>query len=144
MADANNFFKVHGAKEIARDLNALADGTVRKIVRPALTQGARLIGQYMKGIVPVKDGFLKRSIKWKTYTRKGRGGKQIFAKIGTLAASGNKSTEQKGTRVFMYAGKQVEKFQYLERALNAREKAAIQILIHRTDIELKKFHSKGR
>lgn len=143
MAEISNFFKVNGAKEIARDLIKLSEGTQRKIVRPALTQGARLIGQYMKGIVPVTSGTLKRTIKWKIYTRGSGGRKAFFAKIGTTQGQGDKKNK-KGVQVFKYAGKAEMKNRYLERALNAREKAAVQMLIHRTDIELKKFHSKGK
>lgn len=143
MASTDNFFKVLGAKSIARDLDKLSSGTQRTIVRPALTQGARLIGMYMRSIATVRLGFLRKSIKWKTYTVSGKGGKRLVAKIGTLASSSTNEDEQ-GTPIYKYAWRALEKNDHLTKAIEARTDAAVQIILKRTETELNKFHSKGR
>jgi hypothetical protein len=139
---AENLFKILGAKSIASDLDKLSKGTQRTIVRPALTAGARIIGMSMRSIVTVRKGFLKKSIKWKVYTWRGKGGKQLVAKIGTIGDSVN-NKDEKGTPIFKYAGSAIRKNDHLTKAVKATENAATQMLLKRTDIELRKFHSKG-
>ena len=73
---------------------------------------------------------------------RGKGGKQLVAKIGTIASTTN-NKDEKGTPIFKYAGSAIRKNDHLTKAVKASEAAASQMLLKRTDIQLKKFHSKG-
>ena len=70
MARNNSFFEIHGAKEIALELNELARGVNNQIVRPGLRKGAAHIRKIAKKIAPKADGHLKKAIQSKVFTNK--------------------------------------------------------------------------
>jgi len=135
MARDNSFFRVHGAKEIAQELDELARGANNVIVRPGLRQGAAHIRKIAKSIAPVDDGHLKKAIQSKVVSNKGRG-KGVVAKIGILKRS---FTDENGRPVMAYAGDQND---FLGKALAEGRPEAVKILIKVTQEKLTAFHQK--
>ena len=138
MGRDNNFFKVHGAKEIAAELNELARGANNVIIRPGLRQAAAHIRKIAKKIAPKDDGHLKKAIQSKVITAKGRN-KGVVARIGVLK---NTFTDEHGTPVVLYAGKQLDRTEFLNKAVKEGEPEAIKILIKVTQEKLTAFHQK--
>jgi len=138
MARDNSFFKVNGAKEIAKELDEMARGANNKIVRPGLRQGAAHIRKIAKQLAPKDDGRLNKAIQSKVFTSKGRS-KGVVAKIGVLK---NSFTDENGVPVVLYAGMQNEKTDFLNRSLRQGEAEAVKILTKVTQEKLNDFHAK--
>ena len=138
MARDNSFFKVHGAKEIADELNELSRGFNNQIIRPGLRQGAAHIRKIAKKIAPKDDGHLRKAIQSKVITAKGRN-KGVVARIGILK---NTFTDERGTPVVKYAGQQLDKTEFLNKAVKQGEAEAIKILTKVTQEKITAFHSK--
>ena len=114
MANQDEFFKLHGAKELGDELRKLSRGRMNVILRPGMRQGAAEIRKEAKNLVPVDTGLLKKSIKSKVFTEKGgRRGKGVTARIGVLTNSG---TDKDGVPVAKYGGGVNRKVKFLERA----------------------------
>jgi len=135
MARNNSFFRVHGAKEIAAEMDDLSRSINNQIVRSGLRKGAAHIRKMAKQKAPVDDGHLKKAIQSKVVSNKGRG-KGVVAKIGILKRS---FTDENGRPVMAYAGDQND---FLGEALTEGRPEAVNILIKSTQEQLNKFHTK--
>jgi hypothetical protein len=152
-SNQDNFFKVHGAKELAKELNKLSRGTQNQILRPALTKGAAEIRKVAKMMVKSEfqrhTGTLFKSIKSKTFTAKGRN-KGLVARIGVLhgkdgdsgyypKASNGKSEP----RPVAVVARTLEKERhFLDRALVQGQAAAVREMLAKFQEKLSAFHAK--
>ena len=86
MANQDEFFKLHGAKELSDELRKLSRGGMNKILRPGMRQGAAEIRKAAKRMVPVDKGNLKKALKSKVFTAK-KGAKGVVASLMRATAS---------------------------------------------------------
>jgi hypothetical protein len=141
---AKNFFKVHGADEIAKELQGLSRGTKNKIVRPGLRQAVAEIRKIAKRIAPKKDGFLQRGIQSKVYTAK-KFERGVVGRIGMLSRDKVGAPSKRfpgGVPIQIYGGALNKKLKFLQRANRQGEGIAVQKMISVTDQKLKAFQAK--
>jgi len=138
MVRDNKLFRINGAKEIAQELDELSRGFNNQIVRPGLRQGAAHIRKIAKKIAPKDDGHLRKAIQSKVITAKGRN-KGVVARVGVLK---NTFTDENGVPVVKYAGAQLDKTEFLNKAVKQGEGAALKILTKVTQEKLTAFHQK--
>lgn len=139
MAD-DNFWKVHGAKEIGDELRELSRGQMNTVLRPGMRQGAAEIRKAAKQLAPKDTGLLNKKIKSKVYTKK-KGGKGVVARIGVLGDAGY-SNQNPPRPVALYGYDQNKKQGFLDDALSIAEAPAIHKLIATTQQKLDAFHAK--
>jgi HK97 gp10 family phage protein len=145
---SKNFFEVHGAKEIAKELKDLSRGMQNKIVRPALNVAVAEVRKTAKQLAPKDTGILKKAIKSKVFTKK-RGAKGIVGRIGVLDSNVEYSD---GTPVAKVAAvlnhgspaRNIYARNFLEDALKMTEPQATAKLLARTQVEIDKFHAKRK
>lgn len=140
----NNFFKVHGAKEIAAELEKLARGAKNTVIRPGLRQAVAEIRKIAKAIVPKKDGFLKKGIQSKVATMK-KGRKGVIGVVGMLKKTFVGKPSKKfpgGVPVQIYGGALNKKIKFLQRANQQGKGLAIQKLKTVTAEKLVLFQAK--
>lgn len=143
MAD-NNFFKIHGAKQIADSLEELSRGAQNQIVRPGLRQAVAEIRKIAKSIVPKKDGFLKKGIQSKVFTAK-KGRKGVVGSVGMLRKDKVGAPTKKfpkGIPIQIYGGALNKKLKFLQRANQQGQSVAIEKLKSVTAVKLKAFQAK--
>ncbi len=141
MAKQDNFFRVHGAKEVADALMGLARGTQNKIVRPGLRQAIAEVRKVAKTLSPRDDGHLRKAIQSKVITAKGVKSKGVVGKIGILKKT---FTDENGVPVMEYAGGPkgiIKTSGFLERANVQAKPAAIQKLTSVTKQKLAKWQA---
>tara|TARA_R110002126_G_C10271285_1_gene484102 strand:- start:254 stop:712 length:459 start_codon:yes stop_codon:yes gene_type:complete len=138
MAKQNSFFTIHGAKEVADELNELSRGINNQIIKPGLTVGAAHIRKIAKREAPKIDGHLIKAIQSKVFTAKS-GGKGVFSKIGILKKS---FTDENGTPVIKYAGEANEATDYLNKSIQKGQSEAIRLMVKRVQEKLDAFHAK--
>jgi hypothetical protein len=139
MAD-DNFWKVHGAKEIGDELKELSRTMQSKILKSGMANGAAEVRKAAKALAPRDKGLLKKSIKSKVYTKK-KGGKGLVARIGVLGDAGY-SNQKKPRPIALYGYAQNKRTNFLNDALDIAEAPAIHVLIEKTQIQIDKFHAK--
>ena len=144
MADKNNFFKIHGAREVSRALEELSRGAQNKIVRPGLTQGIAEIRKIAKQLAPKKDGFLKKGIQSKVATlKKGRRG--VIGVVGMIKKDKVGKPSKKfpgGVPIQIYGGALNKKLKFLQRANKQGEALAVGKLRSVTRVKLREFQAK--
>jgi hypothetical protein len=133
----DEFFKLHGADELQKELKALSRGMQNKIVRPGLRQGAAEIRKVAKRIAPKDTGLLSKSIKSKVFTNK-TGAKGVVARVGVLSTD---AVDKDGDPVIKYAGPIEEKTKFLEKATAQAQGIAIQKLLGVTQQKMDAFHA---
>ena len=147
----DNFFKVNGAKELAKELKELSRGMQNKILRPAMTKATGEIRKVAKTYVPVDSGLLKKSIKNKTFTAK-RGAKGIVGRVGVFVkgsdgvathpakygAALEHGTEKAGKGNNTIIGAR----NFLANALQSAEPMATKALLAKTQEKMDAFHAK--
>jgi hypothetical protein len=138
MARNNDLFRINGAKEIAQELDELSRGFNNQIIRPGLRQGAAHLRKIAKKIAPKDDGHLRKAIQSKVITAKGRS-KGVVARVGVLK---NTFTDENGVPVVKYAGAQLNKTEFLNKAVKQGDAAALKILTKVTQEKLTAFHQK--
>jgi hypothetical protein len=138
MAKQDEFFKLHGAKELGKELKALSRGVQNKIVRPGLRQGAAEIRKVAKQIAPRDTGLLSKSIKSKVFTVKS-GGKGVVARVGVLTTD---SVDKDGDPVIKYAGPVEKRTKFLEKAAQQAQDKAIRKLLTVSQQKMDQFHAK--
>lgn len=152
-SNQDNFFKVNGANELAKELKELSRGMQNKILRPAMTKATGEIRKVAKTYVPVVEGsgLLKKSIKNKTFTAK-RGAKGIVGRVGVFV----KGFDGVGTHPAKYgaalehgtekAGKGnntiIGARNFLANALQSAEPMATKALLAKTQEKMDAFHAK--
>ena len=136
-----NMFEIHGAKEISKALQDLSHGAKNKIVRPGLRQGAAEIRKIVKSEVLVDEKHLRRAVKSKVYTVKGKS-RGVVAKIGVLS---REATDENGVSIYKYANDKDGR-KTLDDALNVGLKVggnrAIGKVISVTKVKLAEFQNK--
>ena len=68
-----DFMKIEGLKELNKKLGQLAPNIERKVLAKSVTEGARIVRDEAKRLVPIKTGTLKRGIKYRRKPRQPRG-----------------------------------------------------------------------
>lgn len=135
----DNFWKVHGAKEIGDELRELSRGQMNKILRPGMRQGSAEVRKAAKKLAPKDTGLLKKKIKSKVYTKK-KGGKGVVARIGVLGDAGY-SNQEPPRPVALYGYAQNKETHFLDSALDIAQAPAIYKLISTTQQKLDAFHA---
>ena len=146
MANQDEFFKLHGAKELGAELKALSRGMQNKIVRPGLRQGAAEIRKVAKRIVSseLKDtGLLAKNIKSKVFTAK-RGRRGVLARVGIVHDAGyypQKGNEKKPRPVAVVAATHNIRIKFLDRATAQAQSIAIHKLLTVSQQKMDAFHA---
>jgi len=141
---SGNFFKIHGAREIAAELDKLSRGAKNQVVRPGLRQAVAEIRKIAKALVPKLDGFLKKGIQSKVATMK-KGNKGIIGVVGMLKKDKVGKPSKKfpgGVPIQIYGGALNKKIKFLQRANQQGKGLAIQKLKSVTAVKIKEFQAK--
>ena len=143
MAKQDEFFKVHGAKELGKELRKLSRGAQNKIIRPGLNQGAAEIRKEAKrkvnnDVLQRQTGGLFKAIKSKTFTKK-RGGRGLVARIGIIPAT---QTNSEGQVIQKYAGYHNKRLKFLDQALDDADDKAVSVLLDVVQDKMTAFHAK--
>lgn len=75
-------FQVLGGKEFERILRSLPKGAARRVISPALREGAKIVAAQAKREVPKRTGALQRSIRVRAGAYSRRGKVQMLAMTG--------------------------------------------------------------
>ena len=139
----NEFFKVHGAKELSAELQKLSRGAQNKIVRPGLNKGAAEVRKQAKAnvnndILNRDTGGLFKAIKSKTFTKK-RGQRGLVSRIGIIPAT---QTNKDGDIINKYAGYHNKRRKFLDKALDQAEDKAVKVLVAKVQERMDAFHAK--
>lgn len=142
---ADNFFKVHGAREIAAELEKLSRGAKNTVVRPGLRQAVAEIRKIAKQIAPKGEtGALRKGIQSKVVTMK-KGSKGVLGVVGMLKKDkvGKPSKKfPKGVPIQIYGGALNKKIKFLQRANQQGKGLAIQKLKSVTAEKIVQFQAK--
>ena len=147
----DDFFKVNGAKELAKELKELSRGMQNKILKSPMTKATGEIRKIAKRYAPVDKGIAKKFIKNKTFTAK-RGAKGIVGRVGVFV----KGSDGVGTHPAKYgaalehgtekAGKGnntiIGARNFLANALQSAEPMATKALLAKTQERMDAFHAK--
>ena len=150
----DDFFKVNGAKELAKELKELSRGMQNKILKSPMTKATGEIRKIAKRYAPEDKGIAKKFIKNKTFTAK-RGAKGIVGRIGVFETASIPNGKE-GVEIAKYAaviehgtdkagrGKSntIYARNYLSDALVAGDPIATQVLIAKTQEKMDAFHAK--
>lgn len=157
-SNQDNFFKIHGAKSLQKELQDLSRGMQNRILRSPMRKAVAEIRKDAKKFVPVESGWLKKSIKSKVFTTK-RGSKGIVGRVGVfvpkqetrpngrkmvhparVASTLEYGTENAGKARNTYIGAR----NFLRNALRSADDRAVEILIKDTQKRINEFHAKRR
>ena len=143
MAKQDEFFKIHGAKELGKELRKLSRGTQNKIIRPGLTKGSAEIRKQAKSnvngdIMNRQSGGLFKAIKSKTFTKKGRS-RGLVSRIGIIPIT---QTNKDGDIINKYAGYWNKRRKFLDKALDQADDKATKALVQTVQQKLNEFHAK--
>ncbi len=144
MADKNNFFKIHGAREVALALEDLSRGAQNKIVRPGLRQAVAEIRKIAKKIAPRDSGALRKGIQSKVATLK-KGRKGVIGVVGMLKKDKVGKPSKKfpaGVPIQIYGGALNKKLKFLQRANQQGKALGIEKLRSVTRVKLREFQAK--
>jgi len=153
-SNQDNFFKTHGADELAQELRDLSRGMQNKILRSPMTKAVAEVRKAAKRYIKVDKGVAKKFIKSKTFTAK-RGAKGIVGRIGVFTDISVPNGKE-GVFVAKYAAVQnygstkvgkarnttIPAQDFLGKALASENEKATNILLTEAQKKMDAFHAK--
>ena len=153
-SNQDNFFELHGAKELAEELRELSRGMQNQILRSPMTKAIAEIRKGAKRYVSIDKGLAKKFIISKTFTAK-RGAKGIVGRIGVFTDISIPNGKE-GVHVAKYAAVQnygtnragkaknttIPAQDFLGKALASEDGKATTILLTEAQKRLDAFHAK--
>ncbi len=137
-------FEIVGDKELIRKFEKLRQSTVNKIMRPAISAAIRPIRKAAKQYAPKRFGVLRKSIRTRTFTNKGR----VASVTGAIFVDKKIDAYINGKRVYpvkyahlaakSYMEKQNKQQDFIKQARDDKMPESQQALASRARIEFDK------